>query len=472
MNTPDGHGSREASTQAETGVKPLLRTTSWSGHRAGAFERVVFKISEALRPLIAAHLTEEHSLLFAEPFTAPNGEVHWYAPVEGEVVSYLDLAAEDQAALDSHVNRLLFDLMGLATRLQSEAKTLEDFIMGQLLELQLNASYSERQCLYVVGEQPVFAFWVFESGQTSALFDQPVPAPRQPAPAPRKPVAAARQPEPAAPPNNLVEPAAPAPIVRPMPRPKPPVPRLQLALRRASQRRWAILAMASAVVLLGTFGMSPRETVVSWLDRIETIRASESSLLRRIALDEKARRIGVAMGVDPAAVKEIEGEGPPAEVAENRPAESLEEFAEPMPPFEGARGKLPIEMLQGSILLMHFWSATDPEVCSEITSFVSMVSSERFNPLRDLGGEAYLVTNEASAEDGNTFLKSCGVQDPYLLRDPEGKILKAIAPGIEAPATVVFDKLTGRTIATYRRRAWLDTAVTEELERLFLMQAF
>jgi hypothetical protein len=449
VNTPDTYESEEAGT----GVKPLLRTTNWSGHRSGAFERVLFKVSESLRPLIARHLTEEHSLLFAEPVTDPdNGTVHWYSPVEGEAVSYGDLTPEDQKALDTHVNQLLFDLMELARKLQQEPKTLEDFIMGQLLELQLNATYSEKECLYVVGYQPVFAFWAFESGQSPDAFEPPAEV------FVKHPQATTGRSQ-----TAKVAPPAAQPAKVKLPR---------LTLPSWSSRQVAIAAGVAVAIFLGLFGLNPRATVVSWLDRLETLRASENVLLRRIADQEKGRAGGAVEGGLEAGAGAADTEAEVEEESEAGEPPPEEEFAEPMPPFEGSRGKVPIDKLQGSILLMHFWSATDPGVCGEITSFVSMVTSERFDPLRDLGGEAYLITNEASVEKGNEFLKSCGVQDPYLLRDPEGKILKSIAPGTTPPLTVVFDKLTERTLATYPRRDWLDPRLSEELQRLFLMQAF
>lgn len=449
MNTPDSYESDDTGAQATPGVKPLLRTTRWNGHRPGAFERVLFRISEALQPLIAAHLSEEHSWLFAEPVTDPDtGEVHWYSPVEGEAVSYVELTPEDQQALDTHVNKLLFDLMELARKLKAEPKTLEDFIMGRLLELQLNATYSEKECLYVVGYQPVFAFWAFEPGQTPDAFEPPtdVFVKHEQAEATRGQAVRAA-------------PAAAVAAARKLPLPK------------WSRRQWAIAAGICAVVFLGVFGLNPRETVVSWLDRMETVRANEQVLLRRIARQQNPAAAGEIEGDAEAVAPGTEEEGlVPAEELEL--PEPVEEFAEPMPPFEGGRGKVPIEKLQGSILLLHFWAANDPGVCGEITSFVSMVTSERFDPLRELGGEAYLVTSEASVNKGNEFLKSCGVQDPYLLRDPDGAILATIAPDAKPPVTVVFDRLTERTLATYPRRDWLDPAVTEELQRLFLMQAF
>jgi hypothetical protein len=318
--------------------------------------------------------------------------------------------------------------------------------MGQLLELQLDGTYSERECLYLVGYQPVFAFWAFESGNTPDAFAPPTDVFVKHGDA-----GGVRRGEPAA--------AAGAELRRPRSASKP-----------WSSRQWAIAAGIGAVVFLALFGLNPRATVVSWLDWMETIRASEQALLRIIGRDEKARTGGVSEAELEAEMAGKEGQGGPGAAAQ--PAEPPEEFAEPMPPFEGARGKVPIEKLQGSILLLHFWSASDPDVCREITSFVSMVTSERFDPLRDLGGEAYLVTNEESVDKGNLFLKTCGVQDPFLLRDPDGAILKAVAPNAVPPATVVFDKLTERTLSIYPRRNWLDPALSEELQRLFLMQAF
>lgn len=466
MDTPDGYEEQDAGAQPSAGTKPLLRTTKWRGHRSGAFERVLSRVTAALRPIIAAHLSEEHSFLFAEPVTDPDsGEVHWYSLVEGEVVSYADLVPQDRAAVDSRVSQLLFDLTELARTLQAEPQTLEDFVMGQLLELQLDGSYSDKGCLYIVGYQPVFAFWAFEPGTIPVGSAAPEEAPHQ-------------QEEVDLPPeeDEPVEVVAPAPVAEvaaelPAEETRQPW-RLSISW---SSRQWAIAAGMAAVVFVGIFGFSPRATVISWLDRGASIRAGEAVLLRSIARDRAVAAGGGAAAAEDVALGEA-GEPDRAAAAPavepDEPTEVEEEIAEPMPPFESARGKVPIGQVQGSILLMHFWTGAGPEGCREITSFVSMVTSERFDPLRELGGEAYLVTNEASVEKGNALLKSCGVQDPFLLRDPDGAILASIAPGVTPPTTVVFDRLTEHTLATYAPRDWLDPALGEELKRLFLMQAF
>jgi hypothetical protein len=460
VRTPDGHEEQDGAGE-DSPAKPLLRTTTWAGHRPGAFERVLYNVSSALRPLIAARLSEEHSFLFAEPVTDPEtGEVHWYSPVEGEAVPYVDLVPEDQAAVDGRVNKLLFDLMELARKLQAEPKTLEDHIMGQLLELQLDSSYSEKECLYLVGYQPVFAFWAFESGHTPAAFEPPAtafPQREQPAKTPAEDGGA----------------AAPTPA-----RQRAPL-RLRLPRISGSPRQLGIVAAILLIAFVGIFGLSPRATVVSWLDRVQTIRAHEEALLRIIARDERARVGGTVSpedieaelkGAQPAAVADtgpVAAAGEAAEVAEAPP----EAPPEPLQPFEGAKGSLPADKVPGSILVLHFWSSTDPDFCQEITSFVSMVTDEGFDAIRELGGEAYLVTDAASLDEGNELLKTCGVQDPLPLRDPGGLILRRMA-NAKAPQTVIYDKQAERVLATYPRRDWLEPAALQELQKLFLMQAF
>jgi len=456
--TPDGH--EQGGAGADPGARPLLRTTAWTGHQPGAFERVLYKVSSALRPLIAARLTEEHSLLFAEPVTdADTGEVHWYSPIEGEAVPYADLEPKDQAAVDARVNKLLFDLMELARKLQGEPKTLEEYIMGQLLELQLDSAYSEKGCLYLVGYQPMFAFWAFESGQTPT-FETPPPSSR------REQKAAAQRDTDDAAPAAAAKPATAAQSA-------PARPALQVSRFSSSSRRLAIAAGILLIAGIGAFGLSPRGTVVSWLDRFQTIRAHEEALLRIIARDERARiGIGVSQEEIEAEMKEAQAAAaPPAPSAGEEAPEPVEVEPEPPPPFDSAKGSLSVDKIPGSILILHFWSGGDTNACGEITSFVSMVTSEGFDAVRELGGEAYLVSDSGSLDQGSELLKSCGVQDPFPLRDPGGAVLSRLA-NAKPPLTVIYDKPAERVLATYPRRDWLDPAALKELQRLFLMQAF
>jgi hypothetical protein len=82
VNTPDGYESQDG------GAKSGSVSNCCCGPRSGADtdrarSNAFSSKCSALRPLIAAHLTEEHSFLFAEPVTDPDtGEVHWYSPVE------------------------------------------------------------------------------------------------------------------------------------------------------------------------------------------------------------------------------------------------------------------------------------------------------------------------------------------------------------------------------------------------------
>jgi hypothetical protein len=124
------------------------------------------------------------------------------------------------------------------------------------------------------------------------------------------------------------------------------------------------------------------------------------------------------------------------------------------------------------VVILHFWKAADDTACAEITSFVSMVGSDRFESLREQGGEAYLVTAAESVEQGNELLRRCGVQDPFLLHDPNGQILARLSPGTGVPVTLVYDKEDERILATLSQRDWTEPQSVEELRKLFLMRVF
>lgn len=469
MNTADGRDKQATGDDVDSFAKPLLRTTSWGGHRPGAFERVLYQVYEALRPLIAARLSEEHAHLFAQPVTDPStGHVYWYAPFVGEAVAYAELAPEDQAAVDTRVGRLLFDLQDLARRMQAQTKSLEEYAAGELLQIQIDAAYTEREYLYVVGFQPVVAFWAFESGYAPDRF---VPSPKVVPPSIQTPPSIV-DPEPApdaettdSPSLVVREPVAPKPLEATPTRPR---------AEPWSSRSFGVLAAVLAVAYFAIFGFSPRATVIDWLDRVQTLRAREQALLRIIARSERARTEGVSEA-------ELEAELAAAAVpalpeAPPEPEEADEGFyapaEKPMAPFDSAKGALTMEKLPGAVVILHFWSATGEKDCAEITSFVSMVGAESFESLREQGAEAYLVTTEESVEKGNELLLACAVQDPMLLRDPEGQVLGRLSPGAKPPATLVYDKEDERTLATYSRRNWADAKAFEELHQLFLMRVF
>lgn len=422
-----------------------------------------------LQPLIAARLSEEHSCLFAQPLSDPKtGEVFWCARVAGEAIAYADLAPEDRAAVDVRLNKLLFDLLEFARKMPAQTKSLEEFVAGQLLQIQLDAAYTEKECLYMVGYQPVIAFWAFESGY----------APNQFVPSPKVAPAEITSPPPIdeddlrvvapestewMPPSAEAESKSEA--AAPTKRPREPW----------SFRTFGVLAIALAVAFFGIFGLSPRATLIDWLDRVQTLRAREQALLRLIARSERARTEGVSeaeLHAEMAALS-LPASPQPPELQDDMADEGFDEPAEePLPPFESSKGALAMGTLPAAVVILHFWHAAGEKSCAEITSFVSMVGGKSFEALRQQGGEAYLVTTEESVEKGNELLRACVVQDPLLLRDPEGQILGRLSPGAKPPTTVVFDKDDERTLGTYSRRSWTDAKAFEELRQIFLMRVF
>jgi hypothetical protein len=473
VNTADGQDDQGG--EIDSFARPLLRTTSWEGHRPGAFERVLYQIYESLRPLIAKRLSEEHASLFAQPLTDPKtGKILWYATVGGEAVAYADLTPEDQAGVDVRVNKLLFDLLDLARKLEVQGKTLEEKVAGQLLHVQLDGAYTEKECLYVVGYQPVIAFWAFESGFAPNQFTAPPrkKRPAEPAKASVEPaeeaVEAVEEEEETT--DWLAGSAAPEEYEEAL----PARPRTRISTEW-SPRTFGILAVVLALAFFAIFGLSPRGTVIDWLDRLQTLRAREQALLRIIARSERARTEGVSeaeLNAEVAAAAPMAEQEGPANAGEFADEGFFEPVEAPLPPFDTAQGAMTLAKLAGSVVLLHYWTANDAKSCAEITSFVSMVSAPTFETLREQGAEAYLVTTMASPQEGNEQLRACGVQDPLLLRDADARILQRLSPGVKPPVTVVYDKEDERTLATYAPRNWADAKSFEELRQLFLMRIF
>jgi hypothetical protein len=448
VNAPQSQDDGSTDPSIESAGRVVLRSTKWAGHRSGAFERTLYRVHAALRPLIVSHLSQEHAFLFAEPVPdQETGEVHWYSPVEGAAVAYNELAPEDQAALGQRVNQLLFDLLELARTLQAKATTKEEYVAGELLQMQLDSAFPETDYLFVVGFQPVVAFWAFEP-------DRP----------PDTVVAEA--------PEALAE----EPIARAAAQgeagPLWPV-------QAPSPRIFGIVAAVLALVFFGVFGLNPRETVVSWLDRVETIKAREQALLREIVRIETRAEGAVApedlekalMSAEVAAAKS--GAVVPADADKGIADEGFyEPEEEPIPAFQSTEGTKTLASIPGSVVILHFWDAADEKACAEITSFVSMVGSDRFEALREQGGEAYLVTAAKSVQKGSELLRQCGVDDPFLLRDPDGQILARLSPGTGLPVTIVYDKEDERVLASMSRRNWEEPKSWEELRQLFLMRVF
>lgn len=460
VNTRQRRDEQSIGTEVDSLARPVLCTTPRRSRRDGDFEHTLFRIYEALQPLIAERLGEEHALLFAEPVADPrSGTIHWYATIAGDAIPYAELTAEDQAAVDTHLNKLLFNLMELARKLQTRAKTVEGLAAGQLLQILLDTAFVEKQHLYVVGYQPIVACWTSEPGAPSggqASLQQPPP------PLPVTTPAAEELPLPA------VETEQPA-LARPSDS------EAQTAFT-ATGERWPLLRLAAifaalVVTAVAVFGLRPRQTVVDWLDRVEALKAREQTLLRIIARQERARNTETVAG-------EPESErlpvAPPPEAEEQLPDEGFYQPAapKPLPPFESASGPQPLDKLAGAVVLLHFWTAAGPPDCTEIASFVSMTNAEAFEALRADGVEAYLVTTAESVEKGNALLRTCGVQDPLLLRDAGGQILAQLEAGAIAPVTVVYDKEDQRVLATYPRRNWNQGETYDELRRLLLMRVF
>jgi hypothetical protein len=163
----------------------------------GAFGSPAWQGHVQIRSLVRQRLGERHANVFAIPHYDPETAlIRWTAPVSGEVRPWNDLSTDDQVRHLQTLEELRRDLVGLVDKLRSQAEGRAGGSSGfaSLLEQALKVPAGDR-FLYLVGEQPMIAFWGFENakegsvdGLVSAVSALPTVSPLAPLPSGFPPV--------------------------------------------------------------------------------------------------------------------------------------------------------------------------------------------------------------------------------------------------------------------------------------------
>ena len=149
----------------------------------GAFGKPAYQSYVQLRALLLTKRGPKFANYFAKPtYDSDLGEMRWTAEVAGEARGWHTMSPEEQAqrALDLEVIR-----SGLASYAQElraqggDAQTGGSQAFASLLEQALKVP-AQGDFLYFVGDQPVIAFWGFET-QAGASVEPAVVAPQYPA---------------------------------------------------------------------------------------------------------------------------------------------------------------------------------------------------------------------------------------------------------------------------------------------------
>jgi hypothetical protein len=137
----------------------------------GAFGSPAWQGHLQLRALVRQRLGDRHANVFAVPRYDPEtARMRWTSPQRGVVRPWHELTAEEQVRHSQNLEGLRRDLEDLVDRLRSQGEGKPGGSSGfaSLLEQALKVP-GEGRFLYLVGEQPVIAFWGFENAKGGSV---------------------------------------------------------------------------------------------------------------------------------------------------------------------------------------------------------------------------------------------------------------------------------------------------------------
>jgi hypothetical protein len=197
-------------------VGPLLAKDRADRHRSlGAFGKPAHHSHVQLRAMLLGRGTREVADYFARPtLDGERGELSWTAEVPGPVRRLDELAPDARAAAIAALVRIHRALASMAADLRAKGGSGPGGALSfaSLLD-QATRVPAQGDFLYMVGAQPVIAFWGFEDADGGSV--DPAAQYAQPpalAPAPASPPAAAPVQVPAGPPATAPRPPIPAPV--------------------------------------------------------------------------------------------------------------------------------------------------------------------------------------------------------------------------------------------------------------------
>ena len=172
MNTP--------TTGAQIAHEKIDRYRSF-----GAFGKPAWQSHVQLRAMLKAKLGDRYANYFAKPtYDADAGDLRWTAEVAGSARGWHEMSAEEQAGHALDMEDIRSRLIGFAAELREKGGGQPGgaAAFASLLE-QATKVPQDGNFLYLVGEQPVIAFWGFEN-QGGGSVDPTLQAPRFTAAAP------------------------------------------------------------------------------------------------------------------------------------------------------------------------------------------------------------------------------------------------------------------------------------------------
>jgi hypothetical protein len=147
----------------------------------GAFGKPAYQSHVQLRAMLMAKRGPKFANYFAKPtYDADNGELRWTSEVPGAARGWHEMSADEQAqrALDLEVVRSGLTSYVQELRAQGGSQPGGSHAFASLLEQALKVP-AQGDFLYFVGDQPVIAFWGFET-QGGASVEPAALAPRYP----------------------------------------------------------------------------------------------------------------------------------------------------------------------------------------------------------------------------------------------------------------------------------------------------
>ena len=147
----------------------------------GAFGKPAYQSHVQLRAMLLAKRGPKFANYFAKPtYEADTGELRWTAEIPGEARGWHTMSAEEQAkrALDLEVIRSGLASFAQELSAQGGTETGGSQAFASLLDQALKVP-AQGEFLYFVGEQPVIAFWGFET-QAGASVEPAAVAPQYP----------------------------------------------------------------------------------------------------------------------------------------------------------------------------------------------------------------------------------------------------------------------------------------------------
>lgn len=174
----------------------------------GAFGKPAYQSHVQLRAMLLAQRDATLANYFARPVVdAEAGELRWHAPLPGEARRVRDLGPDEAQRAVDEMRRIRDALLDFIAQLRRQGGSQPGgaAAFASLLEQALKVP-EQGDFRFVVGTQPVIAFWGFEDAAGASV------DPAAQAPLPTAPAAAAPVPAVAPTPEPLLPPAA-APVV-------------------------------------------------------------------------------------------------------------------------------------------------------------------------------------------------------------------------------------------------------------------